>query len=79
MTPVPAYFLGLQAIDIVLRGDRGFRALAARRHQTLFSRYRRQRRGVGGRNERCSAGNKSKGEFQKVAAFHDISLFVHGE
>ena len=31
----PAHFLGLEAIDIVLRNDRGFRGLAARRHQSL--------------------------------------------
>jgi hypothetical protein len=36
---------------------------------------RRQRRGLRARDERSGSGRKSSGEFQKVAAFHDISLF----
>lgn len=33
----PADFFRLQAIDVVLRDHRGFRALAARRQQGLFN------------------------------------------
>ena len=69
----PTHFLGLKAIDIVLRGDRGFRAFAARWHEAVFRRYRRQRRGLRTRSKCCSTGDISKGEFQKVAAFHHIS------
>jgi len=29
--------------------------------------------------QRGRAGGKSKSDFQKMAAFHDISLFVDGE
>jgi len=43
-------------------------------------RLRRQRRGLRARSSQCGgAGGGSNGEFQKVAAFHDISLFVRGE
>ena len=34
---------------------------------------------VAGSVARGSADGYSKGEFHKVTAFHDISLFVHGE
>jgi hypothetical protein len=37
---------------------------------------RRKRRGMRTGRQRRGAGCKSKGEFQKVAAFHDISLFA---
>jgi hypothetical protein len=40
---------------------------------------RRQRCCLRARSQRRGARGKSKGEFQKVAAFHDISLFVDGE
>jgi hypothetical protein len=75
----PAYFLGLEAIDIVLGRDRGLRIIAARRHETLLRGNRRQRRGLRARSTRCGASGKSNGEFQKMAAFHGISLFVRGE
>ena len=51
-----------------------------RRRQLLIlrKRVRHQRRGLRARSQRGGAGGKSKGEFQEVAAFHDISLFVFG-
>jgi hypothetical protein len=73
----PAHLFGLEMIDIVLRGDRGFRIFAARRHEAGFRRYRRQRRGFRARSKRGSASDISKGEFQKVAAFHHISSLAH--
>jgi hypothetical protein len=79
MTPMPvmapADFFGLQVIDIVSRHHRRFRAFTARRHETLSRCNRRLRRGLRARGKRRSAHGYSKGEFQKVAAFHDISLF----
>jgi hypothetical protein len=69
----PTHLFGLEAIGIVLRGNRGFRAFAARWHNAVFRRYRRQRRGLRTRSKCCSTGDISKGEFQKVAAFHLIS------
>ena len=76
--PVPAHLLRLQMVDIVLRNHGGFRAFAVWRYQARFRRNRRQRRGLRSGGKRPRAGNKSKGEFQKVAAFHNISL-VCGE
>jgi hypothetical protein len=69
---VPTHLLRLQPIDIILRNHGGFRAFAVRRHQTRFRRNRRQRRGLRRRSKRPRTCNKSKGEFQKVAAFHHI-------
>jgi len=74
MSAASAHLFGLEAIDIVLRGDRGFRTFAARGREAVFRRYGWQRRGLRASGKRCSAGNISKGEFQKVAAFHHISL-----
>jgi hypothetical protein len=79
MAVAPAHLFGLEAIDIVLRGDCGFRAFAARRHEAVFRRYRRQRRGLRARSKCCSPGDISKGEFQKVAAFHHISSLAQRE
>jgi hypothetical protein len=72
----PAHFLGREMVDIVLGCDRGFRGFAVRRHQARLRPDRRQWRGLRACGKHCSACNKSKGEFQKVTAFHDISLFV---
>jgi hypothetical protein len=35
---------------------------------------KRERRGSGARGERGRTGGKSKSDFQKMTAFHDISL-----
>jgi hypothetical protein len=59
-------------IDIVLRDDCGFRGFAVRRYKLLMWRNRRQRRRLRAGSKRRRACNKSKSEFQKVAAFHDI-------
>jgi hypothetical protein len=51
-----------------------------RREPSIFrQRIRRQRRGLRARGQRSGSGGKSSGEFQKVAALHDISLFMYGE
>ena len=75
----PTHFFGLEAIDIVLRGDRGFRTFAVRWREAVFRRYRRQRRGLRARSKRGSTGDISQGEFQKVAAFHHILSLAHRE
>ena len=59
----PANLLGLEMIDIVLRDDGRFGAVAMRRHQALFRPDRRQRRGLCARSKRGRACNKSKGQF----------------
>jgi hypothetical protein len=80
VTPVPVVsptdLFGLEVIDIVLRRDRGFCGFAAPRLEALFRCNRRQRRGLRARSNCCSARGKSKGEFQKVTAFHDFSSFA---
>ena len=73
----PTHLFGLEPIDIILRGDRGVRAFAVRWREAVFRRYRRQRCGLRARSKRCSAGDISKGEFQKMAAFHHISSLAH--
>lgn len=69
----PAHLFGPEMIDIILRDDGGFGCVAARRSEMLFCRDRRQCCGLRTRSEHRSARGYSKGEFQKVAAFHDIS------
>jgi len=59
----PTHFFRLETIDLVLRDHGGLRAVAARRHQALFRRNRRQRRGLRACSKRGGACNKSKGEF----------------
>ena len=76
----PAHFLGFEMIDFI-RGGYGRMSIRAgfRRRPVTNQRMRRQRCSLRARGERSGAGGKSKGEFQKMAAFHDISLLVDGE
>jgi hypothetical protein len=75
----PAHLFGLEAVDLVVGGDGGTGILVRRRQPFIFcKRLRCQRRGLHARGERSGSGRKSSGEFQKVAAFHDISLLVLG-
>jgi hypothetical protein len=69
----PAHLLGLEVIDIVLRDHGGFSGIAARRREMVLRRNRRQRCSLRARSKHCSARGYSKGEFQKVAAFHAVS------
>ncbi len=73
----PAHLLRLEAVDLVLAGDGGLRiGISRRQPPVVLKRLRQQRRGLRARRQRNSARGKSNGEFQKVAAFHDISLLV---
>jgi hypothetical protein len=68
----------LQMFHLVPGSDSGTGILVRRRQPSVFcKRVRHKRRGLRAGSERGSARGKSKGEFEKVAAFHDISLFVH--
>jgi hypothetical protein len=49
-------------------------SILVRRRQAFSERLRQKRRSLCARGHRDSACGKSKGEFQKMAAFHDISL-----
>jgi len=74
---VPADLLGLQPLNLSLGRDRGMNILIRGRLRSICAkRMRRQRRGLRARGQRGGPGGKSNGELQKVAAFHDISLFV---
>ena len=76
---VPSHFFGLEVIDLIGGGDGGMGIpvhgqLAVRREP-----MRRQWRSLRAGNQRGRARGKSKSEFQKMAAFHDISLFFRDE
>jgi hypothetical protein len=76
----PAHLLCLEAIHLVLGSNGGTSILIRWRQPTVvFKRMRCKRRGLRARGQRRSARGKSNGEFQKMAAFHSISLFVYGE
>ena len=69
-----AYFDRFEKIDFIACGD-GWLSVRIGRELTVGDqRLRRQRRGMCGGRERDAACRKSKGEFQKVPALHDISL-----
>jgi len=73
----PAHLFRLQMFHLVPGGDSGTGILVRRRQRSVLSeRVRHKRCGPCARGQRCSARGKSKGEFQKMAAFHDISLSV---
>jgi hypothetical protein len=68
----PAHFLRREAIDFFARGDGGM-GILSRELTTRRQRLRRQRCGLSTGGKRDAAYRKSKGEFQKVPAFHHIS------
>jgi hypothetical protein len=79
MTPAtmtPAHFFRLQPIDLITRGD-GRMGIGIGR-PAFDQRLRHQGRGLRAGGERHAACRKSKGEFQKVPAFHDISSSALG-
>ena len=81
MVPVvsPAYLLGLQLLNLRLCRDGGMNILIRWRPFISAKRTRRQRRGLCARGQRGGPGGNSNGKFQKVAAFHDVSLLEFGE
>jgi hypothetical protein len=78
MAMAPAHFFRLQPVDLVARGDGGMGIRIARKRTALDKRLRHQWRSLRARGERNAACRKSKGEFQKVPAFHDISSSAIG-
>ena len=72
----PAYLLGRKTIDLVVARDRRLRITISRRRPSIGKWLRREGRGLclNARGQRRCASGKSKCEFQKMAAFHDISL-----
>jgi hypothetical protein len=68
---------GLEVFNLSLRcHGRADILIAARQLPSCLERRHHKRRGLRGRDQRGGSGGKSDGEFQKVPAFHDISLFV---
>src|ERR1700722_18405515 len=75
----PAHLFGLEAVDLVRAGHGGTQFfIGGRRPLVLGQRLRRQRRGLCTRRKAGRGGRGGGGGFQKVAAFHDISLFMRG-
>ena len=74
---MPAHLFRFEAIDLLAGCDRRLGISIARRFM-VGDRLRRQRCGLSARSQRRRARGKSKGEFQKMATFHDISLSRHG-
>jgi hypothetical protein len=72
---VPAHLFGLQMFHLIASGDSGTGILVRRRQRSvLCERLRHKRCCLCTCGQRGSARRKSKGEFQKMAAFHDIFL-----
>jgi hypothetical protein len=69
----PVHLPGLEAVDLGLCRDRGLRGFG-QRHEVRLHRWRQQRRGAGAHSQHGGAGNNSKAEFEKVAAFHEFLL-----
>ena len=73
-----AHFDGFEAIDFFIRGNGGLGILIGRKGSIRNQRLQHQRRGLRACRNRDTACRKSKGEFQKAPAFHDISSSAIG-
>src|SRR6266704_6572716 len=73
----PAHLFGLQMFHLVPGGDSRTGILVRRRQRSAFCERMRHKRCCPRTRGQCGgARGKSKGQFQKVAAFHDIFLSV---
>jgi hypothetical protein len=71
----PPHLFGREAVRLILAGNGGTRILVGGRQMSAFGkRLWQQRCSLRARGQRGTTRNKSKGKFQKVAAFHDNSL-----
>ena len=76
----PAHLFGLEAAHFVIGGNGRTSILIRRPQPAVFCKRKwRKRHGLRTCSKRCGARGNSKGEFQKVTAFHDIFLLVQGE
>ena len=75
----PAHLFGLEAVHLVAGGDGGTDVRAAGRQLLAFQWMWHQRRGLRAGGKRRRARGNSHSDFQKVAAFHDISLWQRVE
>jgi hypothetical protein len=74
----PAHFLWLELIDLIAGRDGGLRIRIGRELAVRNQRLRRQRRRLCAGRKCDTTCRKSKGEFQKVPALHDISSSAIG-
>jgi len=79
VTPVvvmaaPMHLLGLKLCGLIAGGDGRMGVRIALRHAGISERLWRQRRGLCGGRERGGSRRDTEGEFQKIAAFHGVSL-----
>ena len=72
----PAHFFRREALGFLTRCDSGLGIRIERQFGIVGERPRHQRRSLRARCKCDPARGKSKGEFQKVAAFHHISSSV---
>jgi hypothetical protein len=72
----PANFLRRELLDLLTARHGGLDILVGGELGVFIERRRHQRSGLRARGKRDATGGKSKGEFQKVAAFHHISSSV---
>jgi hypothetical protein len=70
----PAHLFRLEMIDFIAGGDGGMGIVTRGTLIVGNERLRHQRRSPCACNECCANCRKSKGEFQKVPPFHDISF-----
>src|SRR5450755_3676012 len=68
----PAHLLGLETVHFVFGGDSGTE-IPGEQPAVFFKRMRRKRCCLRSRGQCGGARGKSNGNFQKVAAFHDVS------
>jgi hypothetical protein len=73
----PAHLFGLELAGLFGAGDGGVH-VCRRQPAAVVKRLRRQRRSLYAAGQRGRSGGTSKGDFQKVTAFHDMSLLVDG-
>jgi hypothetical protein len=72
----PANFFRRELVNLLTGRDGGLDVLVGGKLGVVGERRRHQRGGLRARGKRDATGGKSKGEFQKVAAFHHISSSV---
>jgi hypothetical protein len=72
----PAHLFRLEAVHLIGSDVSMTDVPFGQRQSALRERMRRKRCGLRTRSQGYCTRNKSKAEFQKVSAFHDISLLV---
>jgi hypothetical protein len=75
VVPTPAYLFGFEPIHLPTGANGGMGICVSRRRPLAFRQRRPcKRNGSRAGGERSRSGRKSKGEFQKLTAFHTFPL-----